>query len=120
MGNLDNVGTSKSQPKETIKGDGKTVIKYLKAIMQKNYTLFWTQPYLAPTSQWNEANLAKTQKEVKVRRSQSRSYKEVKKTGGTWYHTDVSKQQVVVRASRGVLTGQEEGPDGQQDKVLNR
>lgn len=33
----------------------------------------------------------------------------MKKTGGTGYHTDVSKQQVVVRANRGVLTGQEEG-----------
>lgn len=46
---------------------------------------------------------------MKVGRSQSGSYKEVKKTGGTRYHTDVSKQQVVVQANREVLTGQEEG-----------
>ena len=46
---------------------------------------------------------------MKVGRSQSGSYKEVKKTGGTWYHTDVSKQQVVVQANREVLTGQAEG-----------
>ena len=46
---------------------------------------------------------------MKAGRSQRGSYKEVKKTGGTWYHTDVSKQQVVVQANREVLTGQEEG-----------
>lgn len=33
----------------------------------------------------------------------------MKKTDGTWSHTVVSKQQVVVQASREVLTGREEG-----------
>lgn len=31
----------------------------------------------------------------------------MKKTDETWYHTDVDKQQVVIRASREVLISQE-------------
>lgn len=48
-----------------------------------------------------------TWKELKVEKSNSGSYKEGKKTNGTWYNTDVSKQQVVFQARREVLTGRE-------------
>lgn len=48
-----------------------------------------------------------TWEEVKVEKSNSRSYKEGKKTDGTWYNTDVSKQQVAFQANREALTGRE-------------
>lgn len=73
--------------------------------MEELDIVLWIQPYNI-SMEWSRFcdDLEGTEAE----KSNSRSYKEVKKTDGTWYNTDVNKQQVVFQASREVLMGREE------------